>query len=393
MPGEPGIKPTRVPIGFPAYKLETASHSQRPVKLRNTLHSMSLTAQIRPRKLAYQQGAIRRFATTRYLRTDATSVAASFLSRFQSLGPQIRTQTIDANQLQLLSLTLDRPTLFPGTPSLSNGSPPQPATPVPPGYHLAYFTPAFMESELGADGTDASYNPATPFTRRMWAGGEVLWPRGADGKPNLLRVGQNVQETTRVLSAEAKVVKKTGEDMIVVGVEKEFANDHGVSIVDRRNWVFRKALPIPSASAPSAALPQSASHLATPNPASADISTEGNTHTRTLVQTPVTLFRFSALTFNPHKIHYSLPWARDVEGHRDVVVHGPLNLISILDLWRDVKSQHATDHSVVVPRRISYRATSPLYAGDEYRIVLDEGAETKVQIIGPEGVAMKAEID
>lgn len=96
-----------------------------------------------------------------------------------------------------------------------------------------------METELGADGTDASYNPDVPFTRRMWAGGEVLWPRGADGNPNLLRVGQQVQETTRVLSAESKVVKKTGEDMIVVGVEKEFSNEHGVSIIDRRSDFLR----------------------------------------------------------------------------------------------------------------------------------------------------------
>lgn len=129
-----------------------------------------------------------------------------------------------------------------------------------------------------------------------------------------------------------------------------------------------------------------------PNPTSSKIVSEGNTHTRTLTQTPVTLFRFSALTFNPHKIHYSLPWARDVEGHRDLVVHGPLNLISILDLWRDVQSQNVTDPSSVLPERISYRATSPLYAGDQYQIVLEKGEETKVQIIGPGGVAMKAEI-
>src|ERR1700712_1338915 len=109
-------------------------------------------AQLRPQRLARTRpGAIRSFATTKRLCTDASSIASSFLSRFQSLGPQIRTQTIDANQLQLLTLTLNRPTLFPGTPSLSNGaSPPQSATPVPPGYHLAYFTPAFMETELGA---------------------------------------------------------------------------------------------------------------------------------------------------------------------------------------------------------------------------------------------------
>jgi alkyl sulfatase BDS1-like metallo-beta-lactamase superfamily hydrolase len=68
----------------------------------------------------------------------------------------------------------------------------------------------------------------------MWAGGEVSWPRSANGNPNPLRVGQEVRETTRVLSAESKVVKKTGENMIVVGVEKEFANENGVSIIDRR---------------------------------------------------------------------------------------------------------------------------------------------------------------
>src|SRR3954447_26848194 len=83
-----------------------------------------------------------------------------------------------------------------------------------------------------------------------------------------------------------------------------------------RNWVFRKALPFPTKPKTSSA-PSTESHLATLNPTSSAISTEGNTHSRTLVQTPVTLFRFSALTFNPHKIHYSLPWARDVEGHKD----------------------------------------------------------------------------
>lgn len=185
-----------------------------------------------------QLTASRTTTSTRFFSADppAASVAASFLSKFQSSGPQTRTQTLDANQLQLLSLTLNRPSLFPNSPSLSNApNAPPPDTPVPPGYHLVYFTPAFLENELGADGTDASYNPKSPFTRRMWAGGEVLWPRGADGKPNLLRVGQEVRETTRVLSATPKVVKKTGEDMIVVGVEMEFSNEHGISVIDRRS--------------------------------------------------------------------------------------------------------------------------------------------------------------
>lgn len=370
--------------------------------------------QILPR--TRQLTATRTFASsTRFFSADppAASVAASFLSKFQSSGPQTRTQTLDANQLQLLTLTLNRPSLFPNSPALSNAPNAPPLdTPVPPGYHFVYFTPAFLENELGADGTDASYNPESPFTRRMWAGGEVLWPRGADGKPNPLRVGQEVRETTRVLSAEPKVVKKKGEDIIVVGVEKEFSNEHGVSVIDRRsdvhccpveiaetmltaqldrNWVFRKALPPPSASTPTSTAPASTSHLT--QASALNISTDGKTHTRTYIQSPVTLFRFSALTFNPHKIHYSLPWARDVEGHKDIVVHGPLNLISILDLWRDTQSQGA-DSTSVIPRSISYRATSPLYAGDEYKIALqEEGDVAKVQILGPGGVvAMKAEI-
>lgn len=151
------------------------------------------------------------------------------------MGPQTRSQVLDSNQLQLLSLTLNRPSLYPNSPPLSNNSAALPAgTPLPPAYHLVYFTPGFLENELGADGTDASYNPEAPFTRRMWAGGEVHWPRGPDGKPSPLRVGQEVQETTRVLSAEPKFVRKTGEEMIVVGVEKEFSNEHGVAVLDRR---------------------------------------------------------------------------------------------------------------------------------------------------------------
>lgn len=97
-----------------------------------------------------------------------------------------------------------------------------------------YFTPAFLEGELGADGTDRSYNPESPFTRRMWAGGEVRWPRKDGGVLNPLRVGQEVRETTKVLSAEPKVVRKTGEEMVVVGVEKTFENEDGVAVVDRR---------------------------------------------------------------------------------------------------------------------------------------------------------------
>lgn len=117
-------------------------------------------------------------------------------------------------------------------------------------------------------------------------------------------------------------------------------------------------------------------------------------HKRTLCQSPVTLFRFSALTFNSHKIHYSLPWAQEVEGHRGLVVHGPLNLISILNLWRDAAGEKGGDPEQIVPKSISYRATSPVYAEEEYQIVLEEeGQNAKANIYDHGGtVCMSAEI-
>lgn len=161
--------------------------------------------------------------------------------------------------------------------------------------------------------------------------------------------------------------------------------------------MFRKALTMPPPPPPQGTPSPNATPVAPPTaPASSTTTTTGTIHTRTLRQTAVTLFRFSALTFNPHKIHYSTPWARDVEGHRDIVVHGPLNLISILDLWRDTRPPAGGDPAQMLPASISYRATSPLYAEEEYRIVMDETAGdgvANIQIIAPGGqVAMKAEI-
>lgn len=168
---------------------------------------------------------------------DPAAIAQSFLERCQVNGPQKRSQVLDWNQLRLLSATLNRSkdidNLTQSTTDNDDG------IAVPPGHHLVYFTPNFVEDELAADGSDNSYNPEHPFTRRMWAGGEILWPRyggeeGSQSRPNLLRVGDIVTETTAIKTAEAKKVKTTGDDMIFVGVEKTFENDNGVALIDRR---------------------------------------------------------------------------------------------------------------------------------------------------------------
>ena len=141
-----------------------------------------------------------------------------------------------------------------------------------------------------------------------------------------------------------------------------------------RNWIFRPEITTPQS-------PSSKPELV-PFPEAK--------HTRDFLQTPITLFRFSALTFNAHKIHYNKEWCREVEGHRDLVVHGPLNLINMVNLWRDIRG------SDVMPRRITYRATSPLYAGERYRIIAEEekGKITEVKIVDSYGkVGMIGQIE
>lgn len=290
----------------------------------------------------------RRFLTTSACRrASAPEASTELFERFGNGKPvSIRKQILDANQLQLLSITLNR--------TQTSNDPPPEGTPVPPGYHLAYFTPSIVESELGLDGTDRTVNPLSPYTRRMWAGGELTWAQDTNA---LLRVGQEVRETTRLLSAEPKRLKN-GSEMLVVGVEKTFENDNGIALVDKRNWVFQKEF--------------TPEHPRTPPAKPEKKKLPPGEHTRDFCQSDVALFRFSALTFNGHKIHFSPEWCRQVEGHRTCVVHGPLNLINMLDLWRDTAQGGSPEGT---PKSIVYRAMSPLYMGEPYRILLSQGEQ------------------
>jgi hydroxyacyl-ACP dehydratase HTD2-like protein with hotdog domain len=322
---------------------------------------------------------------------DPRAIADAFLSKFANGKPFVRTQLLDANQLRLFSLTLNRPYLYQSTPGASlEDEPPKTGTPLPPFYHLIYFTPAQLPGILGLDGTDASFNPSPPFTRRMWAGGSVSWP-GAP-QQHYLRIGDTVTETTRVLSCEPKVIRSTGESMLVVSVLKEFRDSRdNLCVADRRNWVFREALD-PAKPMPAPAKP--------PLLSEGELNALGNgKHVQTFCRDEVTLFRVSALTFNGHRIHYDKSWAMGVEGHRNVVVHGPLNLISMLDLWRDTtESDTGVPRSgIVMPASIAYRATSPVYAGEGYRVILDKQASsdgtTLVAVVSNDGtVCMKGTI-
>ncbi|KAK4649120.1 uncharacterized protein QC761_116220 [Podospora bellae-mahoneyi] len=286
-------------------------------------------------------------ASTRHVHTSAAQTAASELLKKVKGQKFVRKQLLDGNQLQKLSLILGRRSEF------CTGEPPD-GTYLPYGHHLVYFTPSQFESELGADGSDTTFNSPAPFTRRMWAGGEMLW------NPQVqLRIGDRVEETTEILDAKAKK-SRDGSEMVLVDVEKIFVSPRGVALTDRRSWIFRQPLPAPPTGsiAPVITIPTTKSHIQD------DIDLKAGYTMRNLVWSPVALFQFSALTFNAHMIHFNESWTRQVEGHPNVVVHGPLNLINLMNYWRDIHSRGGA----IKAKSIAYRALSPLYAEEEYTI-------------------------
>lgn len=189
---------------------------------------------------------LRQFSSSaRRQNATAQDAAARLLDTFA--GKTVtRRQLIDGNQLQKLSLTLGRPSI--GAHNITERPPPV-GTLVPPGHHLVYFTPDGLEADLGPDGSDRTYNAAAPFSRRMWAGGRMQWPSSSTSA--VLRVGDEVEERTTLLSATAKRSRSAGE-MVLVEVAKELEGPRGVAVVDRRSWVFRPEVDASRAAAPEA---------------------------------------------------------------------------------------------------------------------------------------------
>lgn len=170
----------------------------------------------------------RRFASTAG-NISAKEAAEEILQRYSDKPISVREQLIDGNQAQLLSLVFGRPRLQENGRLTPDGGPAE-GTPLPAGYHFAYFTPRYLEKDLGNDGTDKVVNPLRPYTRRMWAGGTMEWKQFP---AKLIRIGQTVTEITRLTSAEVKT-NRAGDSLILAGLEKTFETDNGVALVDKR---------------------------------------------------------------------------------------------------------------------------------------------------------------
>ena len=213
-----------------------------------------------------------------------------------------RTETlhdeITAAPVRNLSATLDRDDPVPAA-----------GTELPPLWHWLYFLPSHRQSELGADGhaRRGGFLPPVPLPRRMWAGGRLQWHAP-------LRVGEPITRESRIVS----VAHKSGRsgDLVFVLVRHEIRNAEGLALTEEHDIVYRAAArpgdPVPA--------PQAA-------PADA-------TWSREIVPDDVLLFRYSALTFNGHRIHYDRRYVTEVEGYPGLVVHGPLIATLLVDLAR-----------------------------------------------------------
>jgi 3-methylfumaryl-CoA hydratase len=229
-----------------------------------------------------------------------------------------KSDQITAIPYAALSATLDR-----------DPSAPAPGTPLPPLWHWLYFLPLAKQSEIGEDGHPArgGFLPPVPLPRRMWAGGRLTFNRQ-------LKVGEAIQRVSTVASVEGK--EGRSGSLVFVLVKHEISNQDGVAILEEHDIVYRD-MPAPGAKQPE------------PVKAPAESAWE-----RLITPDDVLLFRYSALTFNGHRIHYDRRYVTEVEGYPGLIVHGPLIATLLLDLVR----RELPDAFV---SSFSFRAVKPLF--------------------------------
>jgi len=204
---------------------------------------------------------------------------------------------------------------------------------LPPLWHWLYFLPVTRQSQIGPDGhtTRGGFLPPVDLPRRMWAGSRLEFRQP-------LRVGDQITRVSRIASVQEKQGRSGA--LVFVTVRHEISNGEGLGIVDEHDIVFR----------------DQAAPGTTPAPPSAP---SDHAWERAIHPDSVFLFRYSALTFNGHRIHYDRRYTMEVEGYPGLVVHGPLIATLLLDLLRRQMPS-------VQVAKFSFRAVSPLFDIDSF---------------------------
>jgi 3-methylfumaryl-CoA hydratase len=202
-------------------------------------------------------------------------------------------------------------------------------TALPPLAHWLYFLPQAMQREIGVDGHPkrGGFLPPVPLPRRMWAGGRLQFDHAPE-------VGAAIVRRSTIKSVEAKHGRSGA--LVFVTVQHEVSDAAGVAIREEHDIVYRDN---PTADAKA------------PTPATAPTDEQ---FSRGITPDPVLLFRYSALTFNGHRIHYDRSYVTEVEGYPGLIVHGPLIATLLVDLLR-------RELPGATLKRFDFKAASPLF--------------------------------
>lgn len=235
------------------------------------------------------------------------------------------TDTIDVRTANLMNATLNRTERF------------QLGDELPPLWHWLYFHDPVPAAHIGNDGHAAlgGFLPPVPLPRRMWAGGKLQFERP-------LCLGETATKTAVVKS----ITPKHGRSgtLCFVAVEHQIHVGQEHCLTEEQTLVYRAPADDVDATQP----------LPPPAPTDAQIS-------HTYQPDQVMLFRYSALTFNSHRIHYDVDFVRQVEGYPDLIVHGPLIATLLLDLlYHDLSSSRLAT--------FDYRAKSPLFLPQPFTV-------------------------
>jgi 3-methylfumaryl-CoA hydratase len=215
---------------------------------------------------------------------------------------EVVTDTVTAGAAEALHGLLDAP-----------GNPPVDGDPVPPLWHWLAFLPRVPQRELGPDGHPkrGTFLPPVALPRRMFAGGRFTFERE-------IAVGERLVRRSAVASVDEK--EGRSGTLVFVTVRHEIGPEDGVpAVVEEQDLVYRE----PARLGGSPKDPTPSSDADKEWPWSWDLAVD-----------PILLFRFSALTYNSHRIHYDRPYAVEVEGYPGLVVHGPLQAVALAELCR-----------------------------------------------------------
>lgn len=240
---------------------------------------------------------------------------------------------------------------------------PQVGDALPPLWHWIYFWSVCRQSEVGADGHPqrGGFLPPVPLPRRMWAGGRLRFAAP-------LPIGAAAEKTSRIASVDVKQ-GRTGA-LAFVTVQHTLRHQGQLCLTEEHDIVYRD-LPQPGAPA---VVPKSA-------PTDARWS-------RRVEPDPVLLFRYSALTFNGHRIHYDRSYVTEVEGYPGLIVHGPLIATLLADLV-------AREMPQAVMREFNFRSVGTLFDTEPFTLCGKPAADGKSVVLWAQNergeLAMQAE--